>query len=348
MPRPPSPFSRASSSRSILSATPARPPRCATFSSAAASDSTGTGAGSPSCAPRCRSFSAGSSTSSSLPEQGEALWRRAVETRQALFGPGDARTAKAKKGLAISLARQARHRRGRAALPGAARAGTGARRQTRDGERAVELWQPRSRLTGDYAASETLLERAVALLESAGESARRPLAEALNNLGLTYWRQGRERDAVKVIERALAINTKKEGPAFGLGGSGLKELSLVHRDLNELDIAERYGQEALAAGGEALSAESPLIGGRLLSLGQMAEKRGDRAKAREFYERSIAIYEGSQRPIDRGPSHTRCATLRGCCGRRAKRRRPCVSTSVPWPCGARPSATATRSRRELA
>jgi len=44
-----------------------------------------------------------------LPNQGEAHWRRAVETRLALFGPGDARTAKAKKGLAISLARQARY-----------------------------------------------------------------------------------------------------------------------------------------------------------------------------------------------------------------------------------------------
>ena len=30
----------------------------------------------------------------SLAKQGEAHWRRAVETRQALFGPGDARTAK--------------------------------------------------------------------------------------------------------------------------------------------------------------------------------------------------------------------------------------------------------------
>jgi tetratricopeptide (TPR) repeat protein len=44
-----------------------------------------------------------------LPDQGEALWRRALETRQALFGPDDARTVKVRKGLAISLARQARY-----------------------------------------------------------------------------------------------------------------------------------------------------------------------------------------------------------------------------------------------
>ncbi len=42
-------------------------------------------------------------------DKGEAQWRHALETRQALFGPGDARTAKAKEGLAISLARQSRH-----------------------------------------------------------------------------------------------------------------------------------------------------------------------------------------------------------------------------------------------
>ena len=108
-PLPPRPFSSASSSRSILIVTPARPRRCVTFWSAAASASTGSWRSNRSCGPRCRPFSARYSISCLCSKQGEAHWRRALQTRQALFGPGDARTAKAKKGLAISLARQARY-----------------------------------------------------------------------------------------------------------------------------------------------------------------------------------------------------------------------------------------------
>jgi tetratricopeptide (TPR) repeat protein len=70
----------------------------------------------------------------------------------------------------------------------------------------------------------------------------------------------------------------------------------VHRDLGELDIAERYGQEALAVAEKLFPPNHPFIGTTLESLGQIAQKRGDRARARALYERSIASYEGSQRP----------------------------------------------------
>lgn len=230
-----------------------------------------------------------------LPDQGEALWRRALETRMKLFGPDDARTAKAKKGLAISLARQARHAEAEPLF-----------RELLEHERALgderELasvlltYGLHKQLIGEYAASEELLERAVALLESAGEPGLPQLAKALNNLGLTYWRQGRQRAAIEVFERAVEIKTKQEGRHSGGVAATLHNLTQLHREVGELDIAERYGQEALALEEAIYPPNHPSIAKTLEALGGIAQKRGDRAKARALYERSIKIYESSQRP----------------------------------------------------
>jgi len=148
------------------------------------------------------------------------------------------------------------------------------------------------RLTGEYDTSATLLERAVALLEGAGESASRSLAAALTNLGLVRWRQGRGREAVKVLERALTIHAKDQGRGSSL--PAMNALSHVHRDLGELDLAERFGEETLAAAETLYPPNHPFIADTLSSLGSIARLRGDRARARVFYQRSIASYGGSQ------------------------------------------------------
>ena len=234
----------------------------------------------------------------SLLKQGEAQWRRALETRLALFGPDDARTAKAMKGLAISLARQARYGEAEPMF-----------------QKLIEHEQVRAngqemgsvllnygnhkRLTGDHAGAEALLQRAVELLETA-DSGGRSLARALENLGITYRHQRRERAAVAVVERALAIHMKNDGPLSSLVARTKKELSHLHRDLGELDIAERYGEEALAVAQKLFPPGHAFIGITLESLGQVAQKRGDRTKARLLYRRSIASYEGSVRPDDPG------------------------------------------------
>ena len=238
-----------------------------------------------------------------LPDQGEAHWRSALETRMALFGPGDARTAKAKKGLAISLARQARYSEAeplfKELLERAEAVG-----DKRELASMSLNYGHQKLLTGDYVASAALSERAVALLESAEKPDSRALAGALNNLGLAYWRQGRERAAIKAFERTLAIKTKDEGPRSGAVAGTLHNLSQLHQVLDELDVAERYGQEALALEEALYPANHPSIGGTLDALGHVAQKRGDRAKARALYERSITIYERSQRPDHPDLAHT--------------------------------------------
>jgi eukaryotic-like serine/threonine-protein kinase len=231
----------------------------------------------------------------SLPDKGTAQWRRALQTRQQLFGADDARTAKAKKGLAISLARQARYAEAEPLFKELLEHQAVIANQRELGSVLLN-YANQKRLAGDYTSSQALVERAVALLDGLGEPYSPSLARALSNLGTVYWRQGRNRDAVKAMERALVIHMKNQGPRSSVVAYARKNLSHVHRDLGELDIAERYAQEALAVAEALFPKNDPFIGTTLESLGQLAQKRGDPVKARSLYERSIACYEGSPRP----------------------------------------------------
>jgi serine/threonine-protein kinase len=235
----------------------------------------------------------------SLAKQGEAQWHRALETRQALYGPDDARTAKAQKGLAISVARQARYAEAEPLF-----------QQLLEHEQAIgdqrELgsvlinYGNLKRLKGDYGAAESLLQRAVALVERIGEPASLSLSKALGNLGLVYRQQGRERDAIVVFERSLAIAMKSQGPYSSMVANAKKQLSHLYRDVGELDTAQRYAEEALAIREKLFPPNHPSIGETLESLAQLAQKRGERARARELYERSVRTYEASQPPDDLG------------------------------------------------
>jgi len=71
-------------------------------------------------------------------------------------------------------------------------------------------------------------------------------------------------------------------------------LSYVYREMGELDIAERYGRETLAGAEKLYPPYHPFIADTLGSLGTIARLRGDRARARALYERSIESYDRSQ------------------------------------------------------
>ena len=127
------------------------------------------------------------------------------------------------------------------------------------------------------------------------------------------------------LERALAIRLKNEGAVFERGGQREEESRrTLHRDLGELDTAERYAREALAVAEKLFPANHPFVADTLASLGPVAQKRGDRAGARALYERSIASYEASAPARMIRASRTRCATLRRCCGR-GRDERGCAS-----------------------
>ena len=227
-----------------------------------------------------------------LPKQGEVQWRRALETRQALFGPDDARTVKVKKGLAISLARQGRYAE---AEPFFQQLLVHKQVVANDHEMGSMLlnYGHQKRLMGYYDESRALLERAVALLEREGDPNNRSLARGLVLLGVDYLDEGRIRDAATTLERALAIQMKAPGPRTIQVASTRANLSSVYRELGDLDSAERYANDALGTAEKILPPSDTFFAVPLASLGRIAEKRGDRGRARTLYERSIAAYERS-------------------------------------------------------
>lgn len=239
----------------------------------------------------------------SLFKQGESHWRPALQTQQALFGMSDPRTIRAKKGLAISLARQGRYTEAEPLFREllAQKEVVGDPREL--GSMLLNYCNVK-RLTGDYAAAETVCERAVALLENvAGEAASRSLATALTSLGFLHDKQGRERDAISALERALAIRLKNGGAESYVVASVKKNLADAHRDLGEFDAAERYAREALTVAEKLLPANDPFVADTLASVGRIVQVRGDRAGARTLYARSIASYEASAHPNNPGLAH---------------------------------------------
>jgi len=103
------------------------------------------------------------------------------------------------------------------------------------------------------------------------------------------------------------IHVKNEGGRSGTLAPALLNLTLLHRELDELDVAQRYGEEALALTEAVYPPNHPLTGMTLEALGTVLQKRGDRAGARALYERSMRVYEASQRPNHPDLAGTLCS-----------------------------------------
>ncbi len=247
----------------------------------------------------------------SLFKQGEAHWRPAFQTQQALFGAGDPRTIRAKRGLATSLARQGRYTEAEPLFREllAQKEVVGDPHEL--GGNLLNYCNVKNRI-GDYAAAEAVCERAVALLENvAGDAASRTLGVALNNLGLLYHKQGRHRDAINAFERTLAIRLKNEGAESYVVASVKKNLANVYRDLGEFDAAERYARDALTVKEKLLPANDPAVADMLGLLGRIVQDRGDRAGRGPFTrDHSRATKPRPARTIR--ASHTPCVALPPC------------------------------------
>jgi len=229
----------------------------------------------------------------SLPKEGEVHFRRAVETRRALYGTHDPRTAKAAKGLAISLARQSRFAEAEQLFEQLVREeeALGDRRELGS---VLLNYAHTTNLNGEFAESEALLQRSIPLLESLGEPASQSLVAALSNLGVLYQELGRYREAVGAWQRELSMVTKNQSPQASVVAETKMNLSLGYSDLGDVDLAEQYAQEAFAVIKAQFAPNHPVMAHALVALGRTAQKRGDRDRARTLFEQAISSSEHSQ------------------------------------------------------
>ena len=144
-------------------------------------------------------------------------------------------------------------------------------------------------LTGDHDGAERALESALRLCRAAGLNATE--GEALRSFGLLRWHQERHREAIELVERALAVEHALENLDSII--ANLCNLGRLHRALGEYDRALELFERALELEREAHAkaidrrATQGISEGYILhSIATVYAARGDNAGALETLDRA--------------------------------------------------------------
>jgi serine/threonine-protein kinase len=147
---------------------------------------------------------------------------------------------------------------------------------------------------------EAMYRRGLAILEKAYGPEHTQVATALNNLGTLLTRIGRHDDAISVLQRALAIRRKAVGPHHPDVAYPLTSLGDAYLAAGRLDEARRLYREsvALRGTGNGIQRFEPLVLHGLVRLGRIGNELGDRAAARQDFDRALAMWADAPATID--------------------------------------------------
>ena len=113
----------------------------------------------------------------------------------------------------------------------------------------------------------------------------------MDRAGTYLQTQGRYRDAVPLMRRALGIGERVHGPDDRDVAASLNNLATVLRDLGDPAAARPLAERALAIDERALGPEHPDVAIRLSNLALVLQDLGEPAAARPPAERALAIGE---------------------------------------------------------
>ncbi len=156
-------------------------------------------------------------------------------------------------------------------------------------------------LRGDYDRAERYLTRSLAIDEARLGSDHPRVGWDLGALGALDLRRARYAEAEVKLARALAIARAKLGPDHREVARYERDLARVDLAGGRLDEADRRAQRAREIL-ERQSKESPELPAALEAEGEVAAARGDLARARASFERSLALNEKIS-----GPDHPELA-----------------------------------------
>ena len=142
--------------------------------------------------------------------------------------------------------------------------------------------------TGDRASARAFYEESIALRSRTGGSGMlRGIGNASINLGLLLLEEGKTRQAIPVLQRAVEIHTQL-GMKRNLANA-LKALAIAYREDGQLDESLRQFQRGLAVA-EPLNTPSLMV--RYHSeMAKLLEKRGDYRAALELERKAAAARE---------------------------------------------------------
>jgi tetratricopeptide (TPR) repeat protein len=151
---------------------------------------------------------------------------------------------------------------------------------------------------GVYSQALPLLERALAISETALGPEHLDTARWLNNLGALLQEQGNLAGARPLLERALAI-TEKTYTLYPLEtATSLSSLGLLLLAQGDLSEARPLLEDALAITAFTLGSEHPHTANALNNLAGLLQTQNDLAGARPLFERALLIQENTLGPED--------------------------------------------------
>lgn len=147
----------------------------------------------------------------------------------------------------------------------------------------MESWEKCSRL---YSHAFSASEHAQKLEVSPQET-----ANLLNSLGGYLNNRMELASARAVLERALAIDEKAQGPKSTSVARDVNNLGSVLQDQGDLDGAKKCYQRALDIDEKAFGPESTIVAIDVSNLGEVLRMQGDLDEAKKCYQRALAIDE---------------------------------------------------------
>src|SRR5262249_20617580 len=147
--------------------------------------------------------------------------------------------------------------------------------------------------TRQFALAEGQFRRALRIREQRLGKDDPSVGEALNNLAIQVKEQGRYKEAESPLRRALEIleKTTPDGPVVA---DFLDNLGFLYQLLDRDDEAGRLFERALTIRRRRYGEAHPATAQSLRNLADKFKRAGDLETAREYYEKSLRIFEKTE------------------------------------------------------
>ena len=144
--------------------------------------------------------------------------------------------------------------------------------------------------------AEQAFVRATTLAERSGDEGQ--LALVLNSHAAMKWRQGHPEDAMKMLERALAINQRleREGEAI----KNLSYLSLIARDRGDYDLSLKLNRDILDISQRRDDARGIAVAAN--TIGLLLVHQDELRASLEYFRRAAEAYRRVGDPTGEGPA----------------------------------------------
>ncbi len=146
---------------------------------------------------------------------------------------------------------------------------------------------------GNYADGETILDRAVKILQTNDRLEAVEAATAFRHLGILQIEQGRYEKGEEYLKTALAVSENVFGKNHPEQSAVLCDLGYLYLSQKRYDEAVAIHERGLRIAMERLDENHPSIAANLNNLAVACHDRGEMQKAKEYYEKALRIRENS-------------------------------------------------------